>query len=1543
MRRSLEIAGVFLVAFLVLVPVQRDALTDDFEDDFWISFTHFHLGDRASAGYSTALAHSGLRAYRVEIHGWSVRDFGAAYGYAIFSTRGAPLGELRLSLLYDSLQDTVASPWDAYAAGISLELLDSRHATLGTYRYVTAYHASQNAGRCAPTLSDVLLDDQPMLNTWIDVGRNPAADFPSAPWRSAASVKVAVGFLCAAGLTGASYGLYFDDFALEADSGDVDGDGLRNLEEETRIHAVQLSEPEVPIILPPLREVNLSLIGPPVSGDLVSGVVAVDLVHPRPDDLSVSLVTRNGTREESYLLWDPGAFERGVAITSPAPGRSVRGDVRVTGRVSPAVADGWVRLLVNGVERPVEPLDASDVFSLEWPTDALAEGPVSLQVEATGPSVDWKTAALSAPLSVVVDRTPPDLQILSPGAGETVSGLLGVSVGAYDAQGVVSVELLLDGVRVETREQDPFVFLYETMDLTNADHVIEVRAADAAGNAASRSLTVSVSNKVSTPPPPCYPACNLTGGTSVGNLAPLRAEPRMWGLTVASGERLEVSEGLQVPWHPQVVRTANGVSLVLDALRDAQGSTSDGLVVSNLTAYDFARSGIWRLVVRDHGADVGGFIQRASVRFAARTSPDRADTDGDGLADGEERALPDMSPVLADLDGDGLSDGWESSAHTIAYAVDGEPHERVVRTDPLNPDTDSDGLPDGDEVDPPPEWNVTNPNEPDTDRDGLADGAERSTYGSDPTRTDTDADTLGDGFEVTPHPLSLVIDGAPADRSVVTSPVSRDTDGDGLGDAAEWGGADLVGFGTDPSDADTDHDGLSDGDEIRGTNRRPTNPLASDSDADGLLDGIDLAPTETWAFPWTSSFAPGLIRFTQRFHALDVHGAYAAIWTYNVEDDTCVFLSEHTAEATRSSDESASNVAGWINKTFLAGGETNYTALGMRYMGLEGSGLFTYERGACSVTAPRKYIIEYTNHNHLWDVDFVNVAPVRTTDEYGTSLDHATLEIPLVPDVSQTLLVQVSIRGDTDRGTRTPEGLVIVPAFQYSLHRSSDFLGSSPYYQSVALGARTDDHAYQFVLRIPKEVAKPGNAILRDGRLYAVLDVVPVWLRSASGNIEKTALNASTITVGAAITKVERLAERIVARLDVDLTDLNVALPGSIEGVADGLHAYGPYSVYVYRVGSAFEDAVAQSADAIWLSADTEQDIAEFQATIAWSSPDQWVRDGRDALGTNLAILKIIRRGVSLTSQLVARLVPTTAALPAWIGGELAFDRSYVTAVTIGGAVEWNPIYLVSASGTRTVNIQTFGPDIGYPTTDSFSMEWELGNAEILDDLDDSVILSGARNFNLRTGLQGAAIGATLVIFGSQAVLAYMEGDALRGTVYAFAGAVTVFGIVRSEVVLAPSLFEGSAIRSGVSLKVGMAATLAVGGILASYELFLAATSADAIQSLSHYEAVGATVLDTSLGVVPLYGPALSIGWQLGLGLAVGLQNQLGIVPNRLAAKLTSSPGSTIVFLFEYILGGEIPSAIAEDALGALLSALAESMRFCNNLNPPSPTILVAP
>jgi hypothetical protein len=122
------------------------------------------------------------------------------------------------------------------------------------------------------------------------------------------------------------------------------------------------------------------------------------------------------------------------------------------------------------------------------------------------------------------------------------------------------------------------------------------------------------------------------------------------------------------------------------------------------------------------------------------TDPNVADTDKDGLLDGEEVKTVLTNPLLADTDGDGLPDGQEV---------------QQFKTDPRNPDSDADLLNDGAEIE-----HTTDPKVQDSDQDGLGDGAEIS-LGTDPRQPDSDRDGLLDGQENQncPRPLTPDSDG----------------------------------------------------------------------------------------------------------------------------------------------------------------------------------------------------------------------------------------------------------------------------------------------------------------------------------------------------------------------------------------------------------------------------------------------------------------------------------------------------------------------------------------------------------------------------------------------------------------------------------------------------------------------------------------------------------------------------------------------------------------------------------------------------------------
>ena len=176
-------------------------------------------------------------------------------------------------------------------------------------------------------------------------------------------------------------------------------------------------------------------------------------------------------------------------------------------------------------------------------------------------------------------------------------------------------------------------------------------------------------------------------------------------------------------------------------------------------------------------------------------------------------------------------------------------------TDPMNPDTDNDGLIDGIEVF---GWEilvvnrgveitlvVSDPGLPDTDSDGLSDFEEYSSLceglGSNASNPDTDGDGLDDQFEATggggtlQWPLG-------SGEEYTTSACAFDTDNDGLEDGEEV----IIGndgFFTHANNSDTDGDGLKDGNEVLYIPRpfqEMTHPLVNDTDNDGMLDGWEM-------------------------------------------------------------------------------------------------------------------------------------------------------------------------------------------------------------------------------------------------------------------------------------------------------------------------------------------------------------------------------------------------------------------------------------------------------------------------------------------------------------------------------------------------------------------------------------------------------------------------------------------------------------------------------------------------------------------------------
>ncbi|UCG69521.1 MAG: PKD domain-containing protein, partial [Thermoplasmata archaeon] len=155
------------------------------------------------------------------------------------------------------------------------------------------------------------------------------------------------------------------------------------------------------------------------------------------------------------------------------------------------------------------------------------------------------------------------------------------------------------------------------------------------------------------------------------------------------------------------------------------------------------------------------------------------------------------------FDDDGLWDGWYDVNDDGIFNPDPNLNpdevkgEKQYGTDPTDPDTDNDGLYDGDEI-------IHNaiPTDPDTDDDGINDGDEVNFYLTEPDNDDTDGDLAPDGWEI-----SWGLDPRVHDSGQDTDGEIPGT-GDGLTNLEEYQ------RGTDPTWWDTDGDILSDGDEV---------------------------------------------------------------------------------------------------------------------------------------------------------------------------------------------------------------------------------------------------------------------------------------------------------------------------------------------------------------------------------------------------------------------------------------------------------------------------------------------------------------------------------------------------------------------------------------------------------------------------------------------------------------------------------------------------------------------------------------------------------
>jgi hypothetical protein len=168
--------------------------------------------------------------------------------------------------------------------------------------------------------------------------------------------------------------------------------------------------------------------------------------------------------------------------------------------------------------------DTTAPYSCAWDTTKIVNGSCTLTAKAVDAVGNSSTASIGVTVSnAAADSTPPAISSMTPSGGATVSGTVAVQTSATDNVGVTSVSFYVDGALKATDSTAPYGFSWDTTTAINGTHLLMAKASDAAGNTASLSCSVTVSNVSQAPadttPPSVAFLSPASGASLTGTVA----------------------------------------------------------------------------------------------------------------------------------------------------------------------------------------------------------------------------------------------------------------------------------------------------------------------------------------------------------------------------------------------------------------------------------------------------------------------------------------------------------------------------------------------------------------------------------------------------------------------------------------------------------------------------------------------------------------------------------------------------------------------------------------------------------------------------------------------------------------------------------------------------------------------------------------------------------------------------------------------------------------------------------------------------------------
>ena len=277
-----------------------------------------------------------------------------------------------------------------------------------------------------------------------------------------------------------------------------------------------------------------------------------------------------------------------VAITSPAGGATLSGNVNVTANATDNVSVASVQFKVDSASTGAAVTSAPYAYLLN--TKTFSDGNHVITAVATDGAGNSTTSAQVAVKvnNTTADTTPPTVSVTAPTNGATVSSTVTVSATAADNVSVASVQFQLDGANTGSVDTaSPYTYAWDTTKSSNGAHTLTAIAKDGAGNSATSSaVTLTVSNSTADTTAPTVSISAPAAGATVSATVSVTANASdnvgvasvQFQLDGANAGALDTTTPYSYSWNTTTV--SNGSHTLRAIAKDAAGNATTSAAVS---------------------------------------------------------------------------------------------------------------------------------------------------------------------------------------------------------------------------------------------------------------------------------------------------------------------------------------------------------------------------------------------------------------------------------------------------------------------------------------------------------------------------------------------------------------------------------------------------------------------------------------------------------------------------------------------------------------------------------------------------------------------------------------------------------------------------------------------------------------------------------------------------------------------------------------------------------------------------------------------------